>query len=94
MPIQIEVANRDGVLLEFPDGTSDDVIGEVIRREYPRNGADVKEDLQDRSFKPEEDDFKLYEDYLKSDDNDTPWTQLMYDAAGHLLSTLQLGQLA
>ena len=75
------------MLLEFPDGTSDDVIGEVIRREFPRNGADVKEDLQDRSFRPDTEDFKLYEDYLKSDDTDTPWTQLMYDAAGHMLST-------
>ena len=76
-----------GTEVQFPDDATEAEINATLDRDFPRNGQDVKDDLQDRSFKPEEDDFKLYEDYLKSDDNDTPWTQLMYDAAGHLLVT-------
>ncbi len=39
MPIRVQVGN--GALLEFPEGTSDEIISSTIRREFPPTGEDI-----------------------------------------------------
>lgn len=74
--------------VDFPDGMSQQEMADAIDNDDRLSGASVADVLRsDRAFKPTEKQFSQYEKHLKSNDNDTPWTQLMLDAAGHLLST-------
>ena len=85
----MQIINVPGIgEVDFPDEMSEKDIVDAISGNDEMAGASVASALRDgRDFKPSEQQFSQYEKHLKSDDNDTPWTQLMYDAAGHLLST-------
>jgi len=85
--ITVNIPHRDAVA-QFPDNTPKETIERALREQFPRNGEDVANDLQDRTFKPTESDFKLYEDYLKSSDDDTSWMQLLIDGGGAIMETV------
>ena len=73
--------------VQFPDSMSEQDIAAAIEKQGA-SGSTIAEHLAaDRTFKPTEEQFKRYEEHLKSDDTDTPWTQLLIDGAGHMLST-------
>lgn len=66
--IKVEIPSR-GATVEFPDGTSEDVINNSINEAFPRNGEDVAYAFsQDPSFGTtiSSSDYKLFEDYMKS----------------------------
>lgn len=73
--------------VQFPDSMSEQDIAAAIEKQGA-SGSTIAEHLAaDRTFKPTEEQFKRYEEHLKSDETDTPWTQLLIDGAGHMLST-------
>jgi len=66
--IEVEVPSRNAIL-EFPEGTSEEVISKAIKENFPRNGEDVAYEFsQDPKFGStiSSSDYKLFEDYMKS----------------------------
>lgn len=63
--ITIEVPGRG--VLDFPDGTTDEQIDQVIVEEFPLRGEDVKQRIQeDPEYDLTLEDYKVYEDWQKS----------------------------
>jgi len=64
--IRVEIPSRNQII-EFDEGTSESVIQDVIKRDFPRSGEDVAYEVKQLpgfSKAISDEDFVLYEDYL------------------------------
>jgi hypothetical protein len=87
MPIIVNLTK--GRTASFPDGTPDDKIQKILAEDYPEDGADVEELMQDISFDPSKEQFKRYKEYEAKKEVD--WLDAARKGAEGMAGTISKG---